>query len=76
MSHDLPEDRVDMRGGHICKGDPISCPLKTCLASSGDHYCGKIGDGCGGTLDCGDFCPAGWTCVDNLCVASRRRAMS
>ena len=55
---------------HVCQGDPNVCQAATCLATSGDHYCGKIGDGCGHSLDCGDACPAGWDCVNNLCVGS------
>ena len=25
---------------HICQGDPSVCQAQTCLATSGDHYCG------------------------------------
>ena len=46
---------------------PIAC------AAAGGKYCGKIGDGCGGTLDCGADCPDGLTCggggVRGLCGA-------
>ena len=52
----------------ICKGAPPYCTPVTCLTSSGDHYCETIGDGCGNTLDCGNDCPTGWDCVNNLCV--------
>ncbi|MGO9292079.1 MAG: carboxypeptidase-like regulatory domain-containing protein, partial [Polyangia bacterium] len=55
---------------HICKGDPTVCQADTCVATSGDHYCGTIGDGCGNTLDCGNDCPTGWSCINNLCVGS------
>jgi hypothetical protein len=34
---------------------PVSCQV------AGGQYCGRIGDGCGGSLDCGD-CPAGQVC--------------
>ncbi len=35
---------------------------------SGDHYCGTVGDNCGGSLDCGNDCPPGWTCgADHIC---------
>ena len=39
-------------------------------ASRGGSYCGVIGDGCGSTIDCGNDCPAGWTCdlATNVCV--------
>jgi hypothetical protein len=53
---------------HICKGDSSVCQADTCVAASGDQYCGTIGDGCGNTLDCGNPCPTGWNCVNNLCV--------
>ncbi len=44
------------------------CTPATCEAPSGDHYCGTIGDTCGGTLDCGTTCPKdGWVCDDNMC---------
>ena len=36
------------------------CTQITC-AVAGGPYCGKIGDGCGGALDCGD-CPTGLSC--------------
>ncbi|MGA9656313.1 MAG: hypothetical protein WBV96_20620, partial [Polyangia bacterium] len=53
---------------HICKGGPTVCQADTCVAASGDQYCGTIGDGCGNTLDCGNPCPTGWNCLNNLCV--------
>jgi len=37
---------------HICKAQPPVCTQVSCDAASGDHYCGPIGDGCGGSLDC------------------------
>src|SRR3954454_2266669 len=55
--------------GQVCGGagtnrvcaavDPHCKPL-TC-DQTGGRYCGKVGDGCGGTLDCGD-CSGGLTC--------------
>src|SRR5262249_35611504 len=43
--------------------------LVTCT-SGGARYCGKIGNGCGGVLDCAD-CPNGEVCgangIDHLC---------
>ena len=38
---------------------PTSCVPRTCLAAGAT--CGPVGDGCGGTLDCG-ACPVGTTC--------------
>jgi hypothetical protein len=52
-------------GGHgtpnVCPPTPGACTAKTCDPPSGGQYCGKIGDGCGGTLECGD-CPMGQQC--------------
>src|SRR6185436_16240450 len=33
----------------------------TCFPSGGGQYCGKIGNGCGGTMECGE-CPPGQAC--------------
>ena len=56
----------DAQGG-ICQ--PTTC------TPPGGRYCGEIGTGCGGRLDCGTSCPAGQTCggggVKNLCGAPR-----
>jgi hypothetical protein len=41
---------------------PLTCRDPGCFPS----YCGKIGDGCGGGLDCGD-CATGWSCKGGLC---------
>ncbi len=54
----------------ICRGEPPYCTRVTCLTTSGDHYCGTVGDGCGNSLDCGSDCPLGWDCVNNICVGS------
>ena len=67
-----PKDKWTCGADHICKGDPTVCQAVTCQASTGDNYCGKIGDGCGNTIDCGNHCPSGWDCVDNLCVGSSK----
>src|SRR5258706_1658753 len=42
-----------------------SCNKVSCSTDAG-VYCGKIGDGCGATLDCGD-CTGGQACVQNVC---------
>ena len=65
-----PKDGWTCGTNHVCQGDPSVCQAATCRAASGDNYCGKIGDGCGHLLDCGDPCPSNWDCVDNLCVGS------
>ncbi|HEY0707157.1 MAG TPA: hypothetical protein VGG33_10180, partial [Polyangia bacterium] len=60
-----PAGEVCGGGGtaNVCaKTDPNCVPI-TC-AQTGGKYCGKIGNGCGGTLDCGD-CAAGQTCGAN-----------
>jgi hypothetical protein len=49
--------------------DAAACLRVTCTPAGG-QYCGDIGDGCSGTLSCGD-CPAGSSCggggVPHLC---------
>ena len=35
----------------VC-GDPNCKPI-TCMPAGGGQYCGVVGDGCGGTLNCG-----------------------
>ncbi len=50
--------------------DQATCVPATCTPAGG-KYCGVIGDGCGGKLDCGATCPAGQSCggggVEKLC---------
>jgi hypothetical protein len=62
-------------GGHgiesVCGADPASgkCSLLRCEQPTG-KYCGKLGDSCGGELDCGG-CEGSQTCggrgIANLC---------
>jgi hypothetical protein len=51
-----------------------ACLPFTCHGQSGcdyGDYCGVIGDGCGGTLNCGACTKPGWTCsAYNTCTAS------
>ncbi len=56
----------DLLGGETAPGDPALCTAVTCI-NPGGQYCGAIGDGCRGTLDCG-ACAAGFLCDDGLCV--------
>ena len=52
----------------LCVGSRDACtPIPSCDSWSAERYCGLIGDGCGDVLSCGD-CPAGWTCVNSICV--------
>jgi hypothetical protein len=44
-------------------GQADGCLPVTCSPAEGD-YCGIIGDGCGGDLDCGQ-CRIGWSCLDD-----------
>jgi hypothetical protein len=44
----------------VC-GAATGCTPVTCLPAGGGQYCGAIGDGCGGALDCG-ACPGGKAC--------------
>ena len=50
-----------------CPDGGAAC-LTSCSAPGGD-YCGAIGDGCGGQLNCSETCPKlGWKCgTDNVC---------
>jgi hypothetical protein len=49
-------------GGKDCV--PVSCD-----GPAGEQYCGTIGDGCGGSLECTRTCSgSGLSCRDNLCV--------
>jgi hypothetical protein len=54
----------------ICVGSPAVCSKRQdCDADNGDKYCGIIGDGCGGNLQCDTTCPLpGWICQDNICT--------
>src|SRR4051812_16756991 len=45
---------------------PGDCTLVSC-SSDAARYCGAIGNGCGGILNCGD-CTGGLVCVQNICV--------
>jgi hypothetical protein len=49
--------------------EPSSCEPATCYPEGG-QYCGELGDGCGGQLECNDPCrETGWVCSeDGLCV--------
>src|ERR1039457_2541036 len=46
----------------VCKGNASCVPRTTCVNGSDYNYCGKIGDGCGGSLLCGTTCAAGQVC--------------
>ncbi len=45
----------------VCGNASITCKPIACDSGAGARYCGKIGDGCGRTLDCGT-CPAAGVC--------------
>ncbi|HWZ89681.1 MAG TPA: carboxypeptidase-like regulatory domain-containing protein, partial [Polyangiaceae bacterium] len=45
-----------------------TCSTLVSCTPLGGQYCGAIGDGCNGTIDCGMSCKADWSCMDNLCV--------
>ena len=48
------------------------CQSDWACQRQGTRYCGRIGDGCCGTLECGD-CPDGWQCDSpGICVGSPR----
>jgi hypothetical protein len=46
-----------------------SCMLLATCRMAGGQYCGIIGNGCGGQLDCG-YCPSGSSCIGGVCVKS------
>jgi hypothetical protein len=55
---------------NVCAPIQAGCMPLTCATANG-RYCGKIGDNCGKTLECGD-CPAGQSCgaagTANVCA--------
>jgi len=56
----------------VCGGDP-SCVKVACAPTTGGNYCGVIGDGCGGVVDCGecpDLAACGSTGFPNVCPGS------
>ena len=57
----------------LCTGGP-SCVRTACTTAGGGQYCGDIGDGCGGTLHCGD-CPGSGTCTNSVCPVQGCGAM-
>ena len=57
----------------LCTGGP-TCVRLSCTAAGGGQYCGDIGDGCGGTLHCGN-CPGSGTCSNNVCPVQSCGAM-
>src|SRR5207237_346544 len=48
---------------NVCGAAPDSgaCTPISCTQTNG-QYCGVIGNGCGGSVDCGNTCPAGQVC--------------
>ena len=58
---------------NVCVGSASVCTPATCDPVAGARYCGKVGDGCGRGIDCGDKCAnfqSGWVCntATNSCV--------
>lgn len=45
---------------------PDNCKRLSCHPEGGD-YCGMVGDGCSGKMDCGSCQKADWTCDKGLC---------
>ena len=72
MRHDDVPVRARTCGGsgvaNICGS--ASCVAATCTPAGG-QYCGTVGNGCGGSLNCSAACPAGETCggggIPNVC---------
>src|SRR3954471_6344913 len=44
----------------------VSCSNPVACSTDAATYCGKIGNGCGGIVDCGD-CTGGQVCVQSVC---------
>ena len=44
----------------------VSCSNPVACSTDAATYCGKIGNGCGGIVDCGD-CSGGQVCVQSVC---------
>ena len=67
-------DAAPMSGPGAPGIDAGACQKLSCTPAGG-KYCGKMGDGCGGNMDCGADCPMGLHCggggVRNLCGAPR-----
>ena len=67
--------RRDLHGGVCVKA---GCVPLTCKSAT-TQYCGTIGDGCGGTLACGD-CAAGSSCgaggVPGVCAPTNCTAIT
>jgi len=62
--------RMELREFRV-RGHAPGLHVAQCDTAGGGRYCGKVGDGCGGTLDCPTACPqVGWVCQDNLCGAA------
>ncbi len=48
---------------NLCKGDGTCTPRSACTNGTPFNYCGTVGDGCGGSLDCGTTsCGTGKIC--------------
>jgi hypothetical protein len=59
--------------GH-CKGSPEVCTKLACRPAGSGQYCGSIGDGCGGALQCGE-CADGSECgavTSGVCGANEQ----
>jgi len=59
---------------NVCGIAPDKCTGTACTYSGGGQYCGRIGNGCGGSLDCGE-CASGEMCgssgFPNICSFTR-----
>lgn len=67
-------DRTCAQAGYTCAADdycyPGACTPRDTTAECAQVECGLVSDGCGGTADCGKWCPEGMECgVDtpNVC---------
>jgi hypothetical protein len=56
------KDQICDKTKRLCVGDPSTCKPGTCDNGTPFNYCGTVGDGCGGHVDCPADCGAGQVC--------------
>lgn len=71
-------DNTCVQAGHACAPDgfcyPGDCTPRDTSAECARVECGLVSDGCGGTTDCGKWCPEGLECgveAANTCGVAR-----
>ncbi len=66
---DCAAGQVCDKPSRLCIGDPATCKPGDCSNGTAFNYCGTIGDGCGGRVNCPTDCGSGQVCdsVAGLC---------